>query len=440
LRRFIFFIGCNPDCSTFVKGIRILPPASLFTYDCVADTVTVEQYWRYNRQCKISALPEAVDQAYGALDDHFKCIAKHFGDRDFIFGNSGGLDSRLIPYFGQKHRLRLSGFTVLNKRNNFGLKTATYLASQRVCRHYGFKQRYFPRAPRSFDERLLLDIRNAPITSCNMLDNPTEHLADVKDQMLIYGNPAYMIGHESWSSVAAHKNNTSWNYLVYYLLRMWSLNPMNLNMLSQCICVDDFLESADAYRSLYEQYKDTGYVNLLSQVHYRAMDLTAHSGGFESLNRTMFSLTLYYPFLNECSVAWNDKLFLNRAVLKELNRRICPALSKVPDQDFGYLSSRNSIQRAMSRVERRFALRASGMELASVAQSEMFLRFAKETMCRSNPLFEPLGSSEMIMEKVFASGIFPEPFTLNFLKVKKMLDILFWQQFELLESDQFSIV
>lgn len=440
LRRFIFFIGCSPDYRTFITGINILPPASVFAYDFTTNTVSLDRYWTYARRGGTDVLEDAVDQAYEAIDRNVKCIAEYFPERRFLFGNSGGLDSRLIPHFARRHGLDLTGFTVLTKRNRLGLKTGTFLASSRVQKHYGFPQRYLGRMPANFGDRLLLDVRNAPVTSCNMLDNPVEHLADFRGAILIYGNPAYLIGHETWRVSQGFKNVASWNYFLQYLLRMWNVNQQTTGELSRCVTVDQFFEAAEVYRPIYEQYKCAGHIQLFQQAHYRSMDVTAHAGGFESVNRTLLSLPLYYPFMDECSCQWDDQLLLNRAILRELNRRVDARLSRAHDQEFRFLDRPKALRRWRSRIEARFGLRSSGMENTAVVRDEAFGRFAHQIMGRENPLFEPLGDAHLVFERVIASGLFAESLALNFLKVKKMLDILFYEEFGGLDRKSFDIV
>jgi hypothetical protein len=47
LRRFIFFIGSNPNYTTFIKGIDILQPATLFHYNFDEDKFSFDRYGEY---------------------------------------------------------------------------------------------------------------------------------------------------------------------------------------------------------------------------------------------------------------------------------------------------------------------------------------------------------------------------------------------------------
>ncbi len=439
LRRFIFFIGCSPNHTTFIKGINLLPPATALVYDFSHDTISFDCYWSYSRNGSVTDLQVAVDQAYHAIDHNFLAISECFQGRRFLFGNSGGLDSRLIPYFARKHGLDLTGFTILRKRDRLGMRTATYRASARVCREYRFPQHYISRVPANYNDRLLLDIRNAPVTSCNMLDNPFEHLSEFKEHILIYGNPAYLIGHSAWSIAKGYGDSVSWNYFLYYLLRSWDLNPSKLRDLSECINVDDFLGAAEAYRPFFERHKSLGYIQLFQLLHYHCMDLTAHAGGFESISRTLRSLTLYHPYLEACSANWSDELFRNRAILKELNRRVNPGLNDVHDQEFAYLDGAPWLQAQVLRLRRRLSMSSSGMDLTRVTQSKDFLRFARDILHRENPYFEPLGDAAKLFALAFESTAFLPSFTLNFLKVKKMLDLLYYGECASLDREAFRI-
>ncbi len=439
LRRFIFFTGANPRHNTFIGGINIFPPATKFEYEFASDTVSFDTYWQYSRTGQVKNVDEAVEQSYNAIDHNFESMREHFKGRKFIFGNSGGLDSRLIPHFAAKHGLDLSGFTVLRKRNGIGLRTATYISSKRIHKHYGFEQHYFPRIPTSLQSRLTLDVRNAPITSCNMFDNPYEHLSALRDHILIYGNPAYLIGHNTWDISRSHGNTTSWQYFIFYILRMWDLNQVKLRQLSECIDVDDYLSTGEMYRPIFDLFKGTGYIKLFQGVHHAAMDLTAHSGGFESVSRTMFSLPLYFPYLDVASTYWHDDLLRSRLILKQLNRRIDQGLNSIHDQDFNYLGKTSVARAKFVKVQQRLGLLSSGMDLDQVRRGEHFSTFIKEIMCRDNPYYEPLGDARVIADRIINNPSFAPQFSLNFLKVKKMLDIIYFDEYDLLERAEFKI-
>jgi hypothetical protein len=225
-----------------------LPPASVFTYNFGEDSINLKKYWTFIREPRVTNLNIAVNQTYNAIDQNFKSIKKSVGSKKILFGNSGGLDSRLIPYFARKNDIDITGFTILNKRNHLSFKTGTYIASKKISKLYNFRQHYVDWKPNNFINRLLLDIRNAPLNTCDIFKNPFEFTSNfVSNHILLNGNPHFFWGHEDWSEPICQNFDTFSDYIS----RLHSVSAPELKVLNKTIPIDTYANTKSVYYNFF---------------------------------------------------------------------------------------------------------------------------------------------------------------------------------------------
>lgn len=159
----LYFGGVIDECSTYIDNIITLPSATIFKYSCSTGEYSFKKYFKIKFTPDSSiTLPIAVEQADQGLHSYFELLYKKFLNKKFGFGNSGGLDSRLIGIYAKEHDFNITSFYIGTPKPNGLLYSTEYLNSTFLPKYCNFEHTYANIScdNAEFVERLLLDIRN----------------------------------------------------------------------------------------------------------------------------------------------------------------------------------------------------------------------------------------------------------------------------------------
>jgi asparagine synthase (glutamine-hydrolysing) len=133
--------GAMKDCKTMLKGVELLPPGSVVTYDLVSDTLKSHTYWTWNPSAQEKKLSRReTNDLVDKITHQFK---KSVAERSKSDGNqlglflSGGLDSRAI-LGGIEFPGALPTFT-FGKKGSLDEKIAQNLANYLKTEHHFFE-------------------------------------------------------------------------------------------------------------------------------------------------------------------------------------------------------------------------------------------------------------------------------------------------------------
>lgn len=291
---------------------------------------------------------EAARQLSEVLDKNISLIPDRFGTNSFYFGNSGGLDSRVIPAIANKHGLTAKGFLVSDMSGL--IKNQSYVSAKRVQNILKFECSYFDFRENSsqFWERLIRDLLINPFGPANFHKNANFQL--FKDSLVLNGGNSFLIANDndSWKQYT----NPGTDAINHYPKKILKRNFLNegLNDISD-----------QSYTSLVrEELSETVDIqdpfSTCRALHQKLLNKTSPQGAFESMSRSGTFSYIYYPGTEEITKYWPKSLFFNRKVQTELFKNFFPKLLNIADQNnkiSGYSSLRSRVL---------FKLRSNGLK------------------------------------------------------------------------------
>ena len=162
-------------------------------------------------------------------------------------------------------------------------------------------------------------------------------------------------------------------------------------------------------------------------------------GGFESMNRKFNTYNIYYPIVFENTLNWDTNYFSERPILKALIRKKSKYLYKLTDQNYDLLNGREL--NLYDKIRRRFSLRFRtwGLNYEDWMQDPTFVKNANKIFRRENALFfSLLGMKYTDFIKMNLFDLHAHV-SLDLLKLKKILDIIYYKEFDFIELDELKI-
>jgi hypothetical protein len=282
----------------------------------------------------------------------------------FWFGNSGGLDSRVIPALAQEVGLGSKGFLVSGDRVP-GLRNLSKLGSQKVAEKYGIENRLIDYKSKKCTniQRLFADALVNPFGPANYHKNP--EYCDFSGSLVVNGGNSFLIANDngSWKRYLGKGEGALNGYFSDILLRKDRLNsglrPFVEETLRQEMGGGDFSDDFSVCRTLHQKY----------------LNKTSPMGAFESMSWAGEFHYLYYSGKSTLYCHWPKELFFDRRVQKEFMGYFYPDLMNIADQGGNRPDSKvkKNIQRAFIAK-----VRGNGLNYGSWVRSGWFKQFVND--------------------------------------------------------------
>ena len=386
------------------------------------------------------SITDCVNQFDNDLDLTFSRIKKIQGDKKVSFGNSGGLDSRLVPIYASQNNLNYSGLTILNKRPNKIFESITYRNSKKISAIYNFHNTFINYKFDNTNDRMLLDIRNNPFGTAEVLKNPYDKTPDI--DCYVTGGNGFIVG-GNWSKILSIKDEKKFiNHFVNYNAKIPAFNwtPKGNSILNELLTNEDIKAINDYKIEFYENNKHKDFFSIIRTFHQFSLNKCSPAGGFESINRCYKTYNIYYPIVFENTLKWNPEFFPSRIILKELIKKKSQRLYKIPEQNYSRLDDKKLT--IAKKIERRLVLkyRNWGLNYEDWVNQHSFKTYSNEVLNRENEQFyNLLGMKKQkfialkIMENIHPSV------ALDVLKLKKILDIITYKEYDFVDYKSFEI-
>jgi len=447
IKSFIHFNRIPDESATFFENISLLPSASKLVYNISTNKIQISNYWDLeqnpDKNLKISDAVELLDQDLTSL---FRYLKNKYPGRTFGFGNSGGLDSRLIPLYAKESDLPVTAFITGNSRPRKLFYSTSHKSAVRIASELNFAHQNISYKPSNFEERLLLDIRNNPLSNNQVLKNPFDKLP-LFDYMFCGGN-GFIISNDSnkWKDFKKldekdQKIQFMYNYLnkLKYSSRQEKVLTalFNIRNKAKTYLYNSFFRDTKTcflqyFANFYEKHRHKDNISFIRTFHQSIFNRHSPGGGFESVNRTKKSFYLYFPWAIANTLKWQDDYFFDRKILKELILKKDKHLALIPDQE-----GRNLVRPAGKYfTAARLVLRGSGLDYREWYKHPAISQPALNILKRDNPLFDELidGKKNIhLLNKLHANII------LDILKIKKILDILYYKEYGFIFNKSFEI-
>lgn len=240
----------------------------------------------------------------------------------FWFGNSGGLDSRLIPPLANEVGLGCNGFLVSGDRIP-GLASQSKRSSSAVAKKFSIENKFIDYTPTQSTRvsRLMRDILVNPLAGGDYHKNA--NYWEFTGELIVNGGNSFLITNDnnSWKKYVDGDGSALLGYSNEVLVRKGGpteqLSPeWQEDLRSE---MDSLVEPTDAF-------------SVCRTLHQKYLNKTSPMGSFESMNWTGEYHYLYYYGTSCLYRHWPRHIFFNRQVQHTLMECFYPALLDVADQ------------------------------------------------------------------------------------------------------------
>ncbi len=445
--RFKAFIGCIriPDeGATYFNNIQLLKAGTRITYNITNQTKTETRYWDLIQQPDASiTLSDAVNQIDQDITRLFESLHSMYPTETFGFGNSGGMDSRIIPIYAHQFNMDLIGCTVGDPKPRKLFLSSTFDSAKKISEHFGFKTFNLSYKTNRIEQRLLLDLKNSPFGGCQVFKNPIEQAPDF-NYMLCGGN-GFIVSNDnnSWKTFTALKTEeeqldflTGYNSVMKNRLRKeklgekfgkrhWFMNHTFIQIFNN----EDKEYFRESLRGFIRENNHKSSFSTIRTFHQRILNKHSPMGGYESLSGTRQPIYLYYPYTLDNSLKWEEDFFYNRQILRSLIIKKDKALAHIPDQKREKIMGENHSKRQFIEL----LIRKSGMDYLDWYGNSSFQKEFRKIMERPNPVFEQLLDINNA-QQVKLLDLHPN-IALDIIKAKRMVDLIHYQETDVIDNE-----
>lgn len=444
LKEHLYYFTIPSESATYIDGLKRLPGASILKFNLHDFNLRVKRYWKlaYNFSDEKLDRQQALAQFDQDLHRLFARIKERHPNSKLGFGNSGGLDSRLVAVYAREHDFDLQGYTICNPGSKIGLKSVSYLNAERIADYFGFQNRIIHYKPKSYEARMLLDIRNNPFGISQFFKNPLHQIPPF--DILVTGQQGAMVG-DHWNSYLEREDpKFIFKYFKFYFERHRDLKNRLMKLIGKIIDRDNIYNNSsildkivrpekDQLKHYLEKSESIRFVNLYMYYYQNILSRYGYNGGFESINRTRPTYYLYYPNVFTSTLKWKKEYFYNRSLLKELIADKSPFLAKIRDTRLNKINGIENIKDYLSKkVE--LALRTTGVNFPEWVKQREYITLYRNIISRPNPIFDRLVNKDLILQHNLYKNMNTGG---DFLKTKKILDIIYYREFNCLDNDSF---
>lgn len=432
---------------TIIKNLNFFPPASIGVFSLADRTFEIKQYWDFRLQADDNlSIEEAVEKIDSALDSAMKQIKeKNNPSATYGLGLSGGLDSRLIPYYARKHNMSLKSFIIGERRPHKFILSRDHKSARELAKYYKLNHREVEYDSESFENKMFYDVRYFPMGSSNFFISVRKDIPAF--DILLTGASGYLVG--SVIPENLYDDKLSKDDLVNLVIKGQSaINPpirvssrlrRGLELIFRLpehyrqsikgiISENEFAEAVNKIR----QFVDAEYNSDKSNFeiyfkYFHHIGAKNKYGTYESLNGYKKAYTYYYPFLFEEILTWKPEFFKTRALLEYLIIKKHPELSKIQGTNWNvplfYKNKKVSIFGKPFTVIM-YLFRGLGNDnLERWANKRDYKEYSKKKMLKRNTIFKSMFDAKDIIKLVESDNISFLLYT-QIVKLKQILDLI----------------
>ncbi|HMA62129.1 MAG TPA: hypothetical protein VKP78_05710 [bacterium] len=446
LRDQLYYYTIPSESETYIKNLNKVPAATTLQIDLDDLSISTQKYWKMRYDFSKEKYDEetALEKFDQDLHDFFDRLLELHPAAKFGFGNSGGLDSRLVAVYAREHGFDIQGYTICNEKSRFGLNSVTYQNAKNIAGYFGFKNEVINYRPQSYDNRFLLDIRNNPFGISQFFKNPNYNLPEF--EVLITGQPGSLVGDHWGSYLESNDKEYAYRYFRYYFEKHRAFKNRAMKLFGKIFDSKRLYKNRSVLSKIvkpaYDRIKEylgnspnQSFLNQYMYFYHNILSRYGFNGGFESVNRTKKTYYLFYPFALDNSLRWKRDFFYNRYLLKKLIARKNPFLADLRDTNLKRINEKsNPAVRLFSRIE--LQARSTGIHFPNWVKDPQYVNHYQKIMQRPNLIFDKVVNKDLILERKLyrdmnAGG--------DFLKTKMILNIIANQEYSRLDKDDFMI-
>ena len=411
-QQLVFFTGLNGR--TLFKEVKSVPAASILKFKLDDLNVTIKRYWQFSyneNQLSYDDKLDLIDQTFTNALGTIKKLNPQ--EESFAVGVSGGLDSRIIPYYATKNGMNIDGFTIGIERPRKLFLSNDFNSANKIASHFGIERRTLQYNSISFEEQLQMETRLAPEVGSQMFK--IVDVGQLKSNILITGASGFVIGASPMYSSMKQSPLVDHTLLYQSLLgtkpraakvkkAISSLTGASLSFKPQLNMTGfgSFFtkEEVDECIADIEQfYSDLGPLSKSEKLmNYAIFGVGRNNakGAFESFLGQKESYSIYTPFFLDTVQQFSEDELLNRQLFQEFIAKRLPELAAIQGQDFKpTLLGENSALTSLSRkllAMGNFVIRGNGvMNYENWVKSREFKELKLRVDHEAKPILTALG-------------------------------------------------
>ncbi len=436
---------------TIIKNLNYFPPASIGRYSLDNFNFKINQYWDFKYKPNKNM---TIDKAIDKLDFLFHKSMKQIKERNdskitYGVGLSGGLDSRLIPYYALKQNMDLVSFIIGEKKpNKFVLsrdhKSATKLAEYYNLDHFeveydseSFKSksfygiRYDPTGPSNFFGSILNKLPKFDILLTGM--NGGEHFGQSLPSNILELNEKELINAiiESFSYMYTYKKISFINRLFRKILKLifkdyqFQKTLNKRNFIDGIIKENEFIKIRSKIQQFIKDNLDKSNIDIFQKYLFWHLVSRNKYGPFCSLFGRKKSYGIFSnPDIVDEMLTWNPEYLINTSLQSYFFIKKFPELAKIPSQDskvpIFYRDKRNYFFRRLINFFE-FTIRRPGVvRYQDWAWSKKYKKYSLQILSKKNSIFLNIFNIKKILKLDKRDMRLYE----NIVKIKQVLDLI----------------
>lgn len=395
------FFSATSDYSTFLKGLKIFPNA---VYASLSEKeYKISKYWHFS--LKPNQLTS--EEKYNLIDDTFRKCFKEIKknnpkDTAYGIGISGGLDSRLIPYYALKENLKLESFITGQEKPNKFFVSNDHRSSRRIAEYFKLNHQQLEFDELSYSQKMKLDVDFAPICSSQIFKIP--NLQSTTFDVLLTGASGFYVGSSPFYSkirglsieemVCVQQSDLYLRRkfyrvkkgLNYIFGKRFEINPTPVKHLPGIISEEEIAAIREKIMLFFNEIKHLSKTEQLMNYAVSVLGQRNRSGSFESLINHKKDYTPYFPFFIDIVQNWTEEDIYDRKLFEDFIRVKLPQLAAIEGQDYKTPLSKknpNRLDKILSLI--RFAIRGTGvMNYPRWAKQRKFKQFVISELERAD--------------------------------------------------------
>lgn len=435
------------DHNTIVNGIKMMAPSTILTLNDQGRQVKINKYWNFKLNCSKENISkeEKIERFDFELTNAFKLIKNNNpSDTVYNIGVSGGMDSRIIPFYAQKENLKLESFIIGDSHPKGLLLSGDHISSRKIVDYFDLKNHQeIAYNTLSLDKKLEKDAMAFPYGGSQLFITIPDNM--VTGDVLLTGASGFYIGASPiYRDVVS--NDIKYSTLKYLSLlkkvnkkQKWEKAYIFLTNKPKARKVEFFSEgiagliertevdnSINKIQSFYAELEGFSNIEKIMNFNVSGIGHKNKLGSFESLLGQKKSYTIYSPFLSDFIQTWNDEDLIGRQLFHDFILEKHLEISKIKGQDYKVALSRQENANVLSKLTAmtEFYLRGKGvMNYENWLRDVTFQRFINTEIFNQDTYIHSFVDRKIIKDLYNEGEVHNKVFE-NILKLNKVLEII----------------
>ena len=433
------FFSASTTYSTIIKGINIFENAIYMNFN--ANVLKQSKYWYFKLIKNNLTIDEKYYQLDNALNESFKTIDK-FNKEDIVYGIgvSGGMDSRIIPYYAFKNNMKLKSFIIGEEKPNILLKSNDHTSSNLVVNYFNLEHTKLEFDELSYYEKNKIDCTFNPIGSSQIFKIPNINKCDF--DVLLTGASGFIVGSSPFYSknktldlldtlfiqqsdlklkVTFYKVKKALNYLFGDIFDIKDIIEDNIDNIITKTETEKIRKNLQRYIDSLEKLTHT---EKLMNYSIGILGQKNKSGAFESLVNHKKNYTPYTPFLLDTVQTWTEDDIYDRKLFENFISTRLPQLANIKQQNHKpsvNVTKPNVLQKILSLST--YVIKGQGvMNYNNWAKQKEFKLFIKKELNENNYIYKYVDIDKI--QKLVNSNQLNADVLANCIKMNRILSMI----------------